>query len=107
MSIHEIRARTCEPDRLGSPLCGQHDPMPWILAGLLAIIAVAAILLLAQWGLVIAVIAAVVGGLYVMLARRKDPSVGTVESGRPTEPTGMPRKATGGAETANERVGQS
>ena len=81
--------------------------MPWILTGLVVLIGVFAVFLLAQWGLVVFVLGAVVLGLYLLVARRKDPSVGTIERGRRTEPTGTPRKASGGVETANDRVGQS
>ena len=44
---------------------------------------------------------------YVISARRSGQPVATVERGRQQEPTGMPRKSASGAETANERVGQT
>jgi hypothetical protein len=52
----------------------------------------------------------ILGGLfiaYVMAARKDDgrPAV-SLERGRRTEPTGMPRHSSGSAQTANERVGQ-
>ncbi|HEY7076378.1 MAG TPA: hypothetical protein VH418_13460 [Solirubrobacteraceae bacterium] len=59
------------------------------------------------WGIPIAIVAAIVLVVMVVLARRKDPTVATWETGSGIEPTGTPRAAPGGAETTNQRVGQS
>ena len=70
------------------------------------IIGVVTVVLLGVWGFPFTlVIGALILG-YIVAARRRDGSVATVERGRPMEPTGMPRKSSGGVETANERQGQ-
>jgi hypothetical protein len=81
--------------------------MTWFLGFVVTAIAVFAFLLLAWWGLPIAVVLGALVLLYVLQSRKSaGPDAGTIETGRRTEPTGTPRKASGGAETANERVGQ-
>ena len=81
--------------------------MTWIIGLVLAVVAVFAVLLLAWWGLPIIAVIAVLAVVYVIQSRKSaGPAAGTIETGRRTEPTGTPRKAAGGAETANERVGQ-
>ena len=59
------------------------------------------------WGIPFVVLAAAILGGYLIAARRKDPSVGRLEHVKPKEPTGIPRKGHGDAQTSNERVGQS
>jgi hypothetical protein len=59
------------------------------------------------WGIPFVVLFLAVLGAYIVSARRKDPSVGRLEHVKPKEPTGVPRKASGDAQTSNERVGQS
>ncbi len=59
------------------------------------------------WGLPVMLVIVPAAIAYVLAARKRDGSVATIERGRPQEPTGMPRKAPGGADTANERVGQA
>jgi hypothetical protein len=39
--------------------------------------------------------------------RHKDPTVATWETGKGIDPTGTPRASSAGAETTNQRVGQS
>jgi hypothetical protein len=79
-----------------------------ILVAILAALGVVALFILAWWGLPILAVAAVLALIHVMGSRKSEgPQAGTIERGRRTEPTGTPRKASGGAETANERVGQS
>jgi hypothetical protein len=80
--------------------------MLYLLLPLAAGIAIVLILVGVWWG---ALIALVIGGLlfaYLAAARRENPDIGTIETAR-REPTGTPRSASAGAETANERVGQS
>jgi hypothetical protein len=79
-----------------------------ILAAILAALGVVAFFVLAWWGLPILVVAAVLALIHIMSTRKTaGPDAGTIERGRRTEPTGTPRKASGDAETANERVGQA
>ncbi len=59
------------------------------------------------WGMPFSLIIGAILIAYVLSARKSGQPVATVERGRRQEPTGMPRKASSGAETANERVGQS
>jgi hypothetical protein len=81
--------------------------LPFI-AFLLAALGVVALFVLAWWGLPLLLIAGVLVLLHVMASRKTaGPNAGAIERGRRTEPTGTPRKASGGADTANERVGQS
>jgi membrane protein implicated in regulation of membrane protease activity len=79
-----------------------------ILAAILVAVGVVSLFVLAWWGLPFLAIAAVLALLHVTASRKSaGPDAGTIERGRRTEPTGTPRKATAGAETANERVGQA
>jgi hypothetical protein len=59
------------------------------------------------WGIPFVVLFIAILGGYLIAARRKDPSVGRLEHAKPKEPTGIPRKGSGDAQTSNERVGQS
>ena len=70
------------------------------------VLGVIAVLLLGVWGFPFTLIIAALAFGYVFAARKRDPSVGRIESGRTPEPTGRPRASTGGAETANQRQGQ-
>jgi hypothetical protein len=82
--------------------------MTWIIGIVLAVVAIFAFVVLAWWGLPIAAVLGVLALVYVLQSRKsRGPAAGTIETGRRTEPTGTPRKAAGGAETANERVGQA
>jgi hypothetical protein len=76
--------------------------MPYLLA--IAIVGIAVVLgLFTIWGGIIflVVAAAVTAGLFLLRARAP-------MTGRTTpEPTGTPRASPSGAETANERVGQT
>jgi hypothetical protein len=79
--------------------------MTYALGAVFAAIVIILFLVASWWGGIIALV--VLGGLmlYIAVARRQDPSVGTIERGRRREPTGRVRSATG-AETANRRQGQ-
>jgi hypothetical protein len=79
-----------------------------ILAAILVALGVVALFVFAWWGIPILLVAGVLLLVHVMSSRKSEgPSAGTIERGRRTEPTGTPRKGSGGAETANERVGQA
>ena len=71
------------------------------------VLGVIAVVIFGVWGFPFTLILAGVVLAYLVSARKRDGSVATVERGRPQDPTGMPRKSPGGAETANERVGQA
>jgi hypothetical protein len=77
--------------------------MTWIIGIVLTAVAVLAVFIFAWWSVPIIVAAAAVLVLALALSRK---GAVTVERAR-KEPTGTPRKATSGAETANERVGQA
>lgn len=82
--------------------------MPGIFAPLVVLLA--GIILAAVWtvwGIPIAIVGIVLIAVMFVRARKKDPTVATWETGSGIEPTGTPRASTGGAETTNERVGQS
>lgn len=82
--------------------------MPAILAPLILLaLGIIAALIWTIWGIPIAVLAIVLIVVMTVRARKKDPTVATWETGKGIEPTGTPRASTGGAETTNERVGQS
>ena len=68
------------------------------------VLSVFALLVFSVWGLPVVVVVVVGLLAYLVAGRRRDASVGTIERGRRPEPTGRPRKASGG-ETTNERVG--
>jgi hypothetical protein len=72
----------------------------------LAVIGAASIALFGVWGFPFTFILAAFFVAYLLSARKGDTSAARVETGGTQEPTGMPRKASGGAQTANERVGQ-
>ena len=55
------------------------------------------------WGGLVWIVAAAIVTAVIFFARARDTKVERPK----TEPTGTPRAASGGAETANERVGQS
>jgi hypothetical protein len=78
------------------------------LAAILVALGVVALFVLAWWGLPILAVAGVLLLIHVMSSRKSEGArAGTIERGRRNEPTGAPRKASGDAETANERVGQA
>jgi len=77
-----------------------------IIAAVLAVVGIVSLFVLAWWGLPILVVAGLLAALHIAGSRKSaGPEAGTIERGR-REPTGAPRKASGDAETANERVGQ-
>ena len=78
-----------------------------IISLILAVLGLISLLVLAWWGLPILAIAALLAVVHVMSSRKAaGPDAGTIERGRRAEPTGTPRKASGDAESANQRVGQ-
>jgi membrane protein implicated in regulation of membrane protease activity len=76
--------------------------MTWIIGIVLTVLVIVGFLLMAWWGLGILVAAAVVFAVVVLYSRS---AAKTVERAH-KPPTAAPGKARGGAETANERVGQ-
>jgi hypothetical protein len=79
-----------------------------ILAAIFAASGVVLMLVLAWWGLPFLAVAAVLLFMYIAASRKSaGPDAGTIERGRRAEPTGAPRKQSGGPGTANERVGQT
>jgi fatty acid desaturase len=74
--------------------------MTYILGAVFVSIAVVLFLFTGIWGGLLWILVAGVALAVVFFGRA------TVERTR-TEPTGTPRKSSGGAETANERVGQT
>jgi hypothetical protein len=82
--------------------------MPALLAPILLIVlGIASAFFGFFWGIPIAILAAIVLVFMLVVARKKDPTAATWETGKGIEPTGTPRSSSGGAETTNERVGQS
>jgi hypothetical protein len=80
--------------------------MTWIIGLVLAVIVIVAFLLFAWWGIPFLIAGAVVFGLIALAGARKAEQAEPEEPIRQTEPTGTTGAARGGAETANERVGQ-
>jgi uncharacterized protein (DUF58 family) len=79
--------------------------MPYLLLLVVVVLAALAFFVLSWWGAAIVLVLGVLLVLYLGAARRENPSVGRVESGR-REPRGTPSAAHDGVETANQRVGQ-
>jgi hypothetical protein len=80
--------------------------MPALLAPIILLLAgIASFAFGGIWGIPIVIIAAVWLLVLLMIARKKDPTAATWETGQGIEPTGTPRAAPG-ADTTNERVGQ-
>ena len=78
-----------------------------IIGIVLAVLGVVMFFIAAWLGVPIMAIGALLAGLHIAASRRSGgPQAGTIERGR-TEPTGQVRKSSGGAQTANERVGQT
>jgi hypothetical protein len=76
--------------------------MPYVIG--IAIVGIAIVLsLLTIWGGIVFLIAAAIVGGALFLFRARDSKVEVAETG----PTGTTRSAGGGADTANERVGQA
>jgi hypothetical protein len=75
--------------------------------GLIVVLLAVGLPIFGIWALPGVGIVAIVLIGYLLAARGGDNQAATIERGRRTEPTGTPRKSTSGAETANERVGQS
>jgi hypothetical protein len=82
--------------------------MPALLAPIILLLgAVVIAAFWTLWGIPIAIVAIVLILVLTMRARKADPTVGTWETGKGIEPTGTPRSSSTGAETSNQRVGQS
>jgi hypothetical protein len=82
--------------------------MPALLAPIILLLAgIVSFAFGGLWGIPIVIIAAIWLGVMFLVARKKDPTAGTWETGKGIEPTGTPRSSSGGAETTNQRVGQS
>jgi hypothetical protein len=64
------------------------------------------LLFVTVWGGIVAIAVGFAAAVYVVLSRRHGAPIGTVDRTRRVEPTGRPRAAHGGAETANRRTGQ-
>jgi uncharacterized protein (DUF58 family) len=76
--------------------------MPYILA--IVLVAIAFVLFLfTVWGGILFLIASAVVLGFLFVARARDVKVDRAKTG----PTGTTRASSGGAETANERVGQT
>jgi uncharacterized protein (DUF58 family) len=80
--------------------------MTYALGLIVLILAVLAGILLTWWGGLIVLIAGILFLLYLASARKRDPSVGTIERGRRHEPTGQVRSGSAGVTTSNQRQGQ-
>jgi hypothetical protein len=80
--------------------------MTYALGALFAAIVIVLFLVATWWGGILALVVLGALFLYILVARRQDPSVGTIERGRRREPTGTVRTGSSGAETANQRQGQ-
>jgi hypothetical protein len=77
--------------------------MPYILAVVLVAITVVLFIFTGVWGGLVWIVVAAIALAVVFAGRARST---TIERGK-TEPTGTPRAAPGGAETANQRVGQN
>jgi D-alanyl-lipoteichoic acid acyltransferase DltB (MBOAT superfamily) len=75
--------------------------MTYILGAVFVSLAVVLFIFTGIWGGLLWMLVAAVALAVVFFGRAR-----TIERAR-TQPTGTPRKARGGAETANERVGQT
>jgi hypothetical protein len=74
--------------------------MPYVIG--IAIVGIAIVLsLLTIWGGIVFVVAAAIVAGVIFLFRARESTVEVADTG----PTGTTRSASGGAETANERVG--
>jgi hypothetical protein len=80
--------------------------MTYALGAVFAAIVLIVFLVATWWGGIIALIVLGALMLYIAVARRENPSVGTIERGRRREPSGRVRSGGAGAETANQRQGQ-
>jgi len=69
------------------------------------VLSVLALLIFSLWGLPVVAAILVVLVAYVVAARKRGGSAATIERGKHPEPTGRPRKGSGGTTTTNQRVG--
>ena len=108
MSCVTACSRRASPAFQGAERRERQTYMPALLAPLLLLaLGVIAAAFWTLWGIPIAIIGIGVIIAMTVHARKKDPTVATWETGKGIEPTGTPRSSPGGAETTNERVGQS
>ncbi len=75
-----------------------------ILAGL--VLSAVSVAFFSIWGLPVVLLTVLAIAGYLAAARKEGSSVATIERAKVKEPTGMPRSASGGSQTANERQGQ-
>ncbi|CAA9470759.1 MAG: hypothetical protein AVDCRST_MAG30-89 [uncultured Solirubrobacteraceae bacterium] len=75
-----------------------------IIAGL--VLSALSVAFFSVWGLPVVLLSVLVIAGYLAVARKEGAPVVSMERAKPKEPTGMPRSAGGGAETANQRQGQ-
>ena len=76
-----------------------------IIVGL--ILGIAAMGSFGFWGLPVVVLIVIAIAAYFARSRKEGEPLGTMERKKKVEPSGRPRAATGGGDTANERVGQA
>jgi hypothetical protein len=76
-----------------------------VLFGVVVLAAVA-FAVLSWWGGAIVLVGGILLAFYLAAARKENPEVGTVETGVKHDPGRTTSAQRGGAETANERVGQ-
>lgn len=81
---------------------GYHPTMPYVLAFVVAALLLGVSIWSGLWWAAPIVLLAL--GFYLVRERRE--GMATVTTSGSPQPTGMPRSASSGAETANERVGQ-
>ena len=80
--------------------------MPLFVLVLTIVLGVGALLIFSIWGIPVVIIALLMAAAYFLFFRAEGGrSIGVIERGKRVEPTGRLRKASGGAQTANERVG--
>jgi hypothetical protein len=77
-----------------------------ILVPLVVILVAVLFLVASYWGGAIGLVVGILALLYFASARKSDKSVGTIERGRRTEPTGQVRSGSSGVTTSNQRQGQ-
>jgi hypothetical protein len=80
--------------------------MTYVLGAVFAAIVIVLFFVASWWGGIIGLVVLGALLLYIAVARKENPDVGTIERGRRREPTGTVRSGSSGAETANQRQGQ-
>jgi uncharacterized protein (DUF58 family) len=80
--------------------------MLYVLVPLIVIVVAILFFVTSFWGGAIGLVLGILLILYLVSARKTDPSVGTIERGRRQEPTGTVRSGSPGVTTSNQRQGQ-